>query len=340
VNFPHRNQFAGCLIGQCLGDALGFVVEGMPADVCREYVEKELRVADGPVKIGDHTVGQYTDDSQLARELLLSCVERHRFDPSDYARRIACLFKEDRVVGRGLATHQAAQRLIDGTPWEDSGARAPSAGNGAAMRAGPIGLLYSDVHDKRNTAAVMQGWITHQDPRSSAGSITIAGSVALALHEDEIIPEQFVGPLADWSRPYDPLLADALEEMPDRLREEPAEAVKSIAKVGLGPSFRGGWVNISPFVTTSVLWSVYSFLRSPDDYWESICTAIEVGGDVDTTGAMTGAISGARVGLEGLPVELASHVHDQETWKYEELIELAYRCHEMRLAGSRAAVGA
>ena len=27
MNFPHKNQFAGSLIGQCLGDALGFVVE-------------------------------------------------------------------------------------------------------------------------------------------------------------------------------------------------------------------------------------------------------------------------------------------------------------------------
>jgi ADP-ribosylglycohydrolase len=340
VNFPHRNQFAGSLIGQCLGDALGFVVEGMPADVCREYVEKDLRGARRLRGLGSHPPGQYSDDSQLARELLLSCVENSRFEPTDYARRIAGLFNEKRIVGPGLATHQAAERLIAGTPWEDSGARAPAAGNGSAMRAGPIGLLYSDVPDKRNYAAVIQSWITHQDPRCSAGSVVIAGAVALALHEDEILPERCVGPLADWCRPFDPILAEALEELPDWVRLEPREAVTIIARVGLGPAHKGGWEHISPFVTTSTLWSLYAFLRSPDDYWESICTAIEVGGDVDTTAAMTGAISGARVGLEGLPVELASHVHDQSTWKYDELIDLAYRCHEMRLAGSKAAVGA
>jgi ADP-ribosylglycohydrolase len=42
-----------------------------------------------------------------------------------------------------------------------------------------------------------------------------------------------------------------------------------------------------------VLWSLYSFLRSPEDYWETVCTAIAVGGDVDTTAAMAGAVSGA-----------------------------------------------
>jgi len=29
--------------------------------------------------------------------------------------------------------------------------------------------------------------------------------------------------------------------------------------------------------------------RAPDDYWEAICTAIAVGGDVDTTAAMRSA---------------------------------------------------
>jgi hypothetical protein len=29
------DQFAGCFIGQCLGDALGFAVEGRPPGVCR-----------------------------------------------------------------------------------------------------------------------------------------------------------------------------------------------------------------------------------------------------------------------------------------------------------------
>ena len=40
---PSEAQFIGCLIGQCLGDALGFVVEGYPAAECRGYVEDYLR---------------------------------------------------------------------------------------------------------------------------------------------------------------------------------------------------------------------------------------------------------------------------------------------------------
>ncbi len=39
---PTRAQYQGCLVGQALGDALGFVVEGQPHTFCRRYVEERL----------------------------------------------------------------------------------------------------------------------------------------------------------------------------------------------------------------------------------------------------------------------------------------------------------
>ena len=98
---PSReSRFAGSLIGQCLGDALGFPVEGYVADVCRQYVAGILRSGRaGEVNRPPYPFGQYTDDSQLARELLISYRETGRLDPADYARRIAALFAERMVVG-------------------------------------------------------------------------------------------------------------------------------------------------------------------------------------------------------------------------------------------------
>jgi hypothetical protein len=69
----------------------------------------------------------------------------------------------------------------------------------------------------------------------------------------------------------------------------PEEAAVLVSGVGRNPDYgEEGWRGISPFVTSSVLWSLYSFLRSPEDYWETVCTAIAVGGDVDTTGGHGG----------------------------------------------------
>src|SRR5258706_596557 len=125
---PTKDQFAGCLIGQCLGDALGFPVEGCPPEDCAAYVAEILdQGRAGILGRGSFPFGQYTDDSQLARELLQSYVARGAFDPADYAARIGRLFAEDRVVGRGQATAAAARRIAAGVPWEEAGEPPPSA---------------------------------------------------------------------------------------------------------------------------------------------------------------------------------------------------------------------
>lgn len=43
IDSLERDRFAGCLVGQALGDALGFIVEGCPPTECEAYVEAALR---------------------------------------------------------------------------------------------------------------------------------------------------------------------------------------------------------------------------------------------------------------------------------------------------------
>jgi ADP-ribosylglycohydrolase len=199
------------------------------------------------------------------------------------------------------------------------------------MRAAPIGLIFFDDPPSMVQAAHDQGRITHQDRRCSAGAIAIAGAVALVVREESLELEGFVRQLADWTYPFDPVLADALGQMPRWVQSLPEEAVGEISRVGVTGGYADGWEGISPFVTSSVLWSLFSFLRTPDDYWEGICTAIAVGGDVDTTAAMTGAISGARGGLEEVPSSLAQRVNDKGAWKYDDLVALARQCYQIRM---------
>src|SRR5437879_13692595 len=101
------------------------------------------------------------------------------------------LFAESRIVGRGLATETAARRLIRGVPWDEAGVPAPSAGNGSAMRAGPVGLLYGDDLPEMIRVAHDQGRITHKDNRCSAGAIAIAGAVALAACPGAVAVERW-----------------------------------------------------------------------------------------------------------------------------------------------------
>ncbi len=332
ISIPPREHFSGCLVGQCLGDALGFPVEGWPPETCSQYVQQALAPFRESGAFSERSAapfGQYTDDSQLARELMQSYAAQGRFDPEDYARRIAAIFAEGRIVGRGAATDAAARRLAQGTPWEEAGTPPPHAGNGSAMRAGPVGLIFAGDVEQLIQAAHDQGRITHKDRRCSAGAVAIAGAVALALRPGEVVVESFVPQLSQWVRAIDAQFAGHVLQLSKSVNLTPEQAAPLISRCG-PPDFEDDWKWISPFVVPSVLWSLYSFLRTPEDYWETISTAIEVGGDVDTTAAMAGAISGAHLGLNRLPLGLARRLTDQGTWGFSELAELAHLCYEVR----------
>jgi ADP-ribosylglycohydrolase len=331
---PRKDQFSGCLIGQCLGDATGYVVEGFSPEACKRYVEDFLKT-ERAGEFGHFPMpfGQYSDDSQLARELLLSYVKCKKFDPRDYAERIKTIFVERKVVGYGQATWDAVVRLVRGTPWEDAGTPAPSAGNGSAMRAAPIGLFCFDNTELLIQGAHDQGRITHKNPKCSAGAVVIGGAVSLALQGAQINLDSFISTLSDWSGRIHPGFASELRNLMEWILMPPEEAVTFISKAGIDADYplEDEWKGITPFVVSSVLWSLYSFLRTPDNYWETICTAVIAGGDVDTTAAMAGAISGAYLGLNAIPSELAHRLTDQGKWGFDELVELAHQCYEIKM---------
>ncbi|MFQ5498618.1 MAG: ADP-ribosylglycohydrolase family protein [Candidatus Zixiibacteriota bacterium] len=329
-----ESRFVGCVIGQCLGDALGLQVEGKDGAECGRYVEDHMsRWFGGELPPTAEWSGQYTDDSQLARELLDSLVRNNGWVPEDYAERIGSIFRSDKIVGRGIACDQAARQLNAGVSWKKSGVAPPSAGNGTAMRVAPVGLYYHDRLQEMVRVAYEQGWITHHDPRCAVGSIAIAGAVALVISDQLDDPSGFVGQLADWTSDYDEEFSELLRNLPKWVELNPLDAVGIIATAGKPDDHIDGWPGISPFVVPSVLWSLYSFLRHPNSYLKAVSTAIAVGGDVDTTAAMTGALSGAHLGIKGLPNHLPKLLQDQGEWKYADLVRLATLCYSQVCRG-------
>lgn len=155
------------------------------------------------------------------------------------------------------------------------------------------------------------------------GAVAVAGAVALALEPAPLETTAFIARLDSIVRQVDGDFAAQVEHLAQWVRLPPEDAVEPISRAGLDPDYEDPWPGISPFVVGSVLWAVYSYLRTPDDILETLFTAITVGGDVDTTAAMAGAIGGARVGLTRLP-GVAQEVHDQGSWTYSELIDLAH----------------
>jgi ADP-ribosylglycohydrolase len=321
------DRLVGCLLGQALADALGFVVEAQPPEVARRYVNDWLLAG----RAGERghprfPFGQYSDDTQLARALLLSVRDAGRWSPEAFAGRVAELFRDGLEVGAGEGTRSAALRLIAGVAWRESGTPAPYAGNGSAMRVAPLGVLLGHDAEALCIAAGEQSRITHLDPRCSAGAVAVAGAVALAMVPGELDPRAFLATVANWAAREDASVAAAVAGIREWLDLPPDRAARRLRAAGLDPAHRDSWQGISAFVTPSVAWSLYAFLRSPDDYWTAVCTAIAVGGDTDTMAAITGAMAGARLGAAALPEPLVARLHDRGAWKAAELTKLARDC--------------
>ena len=321
------DRLVGCLLGQALADALGFVVEAEAPEVAQRYVSDWLRAG----RAGERghprfPFGQYSDDTQLARALLLSVRDARGWSPPAFAGRVAELFRERRDVGAGAGTRAAATRLLAGATWRESGTPAPYAGNGSAMRVAPLGVLMRHDTERLRAAASEQSRITHLDPRCAAGSIAVAGAVALASAPGELDARAFLATLADWVAREDASVAAAVRGVSAWLDLPPEAAERRLRAARLDPTRHDPWQGISAFVTPSVAWSLYAFLRSPDDYWTAVCTAIAVGGDTDTMAAITGAIAGARLGLPALPEPLVARLNDRGTWTATELAQLARDC--------------
>ena len=107
----------------------------------------------------------------------------------------------------------------------------------------------------------------------------------------------------------------AVAGVEDWLPLVPAAAAARLRAPKARSGAHGPWQGISAFVTPSVAWSLYAFLRSPDDYWATVCTAIAVGGDTDTM-ARHGrrALRARGSGVGALPPDLLARLTDRGRW--------------------------
>jgi ADP-ribosylglycohydrolase len=323
------DRFVGSFLGLCLGDALGAPVEAASPDVARLYVDQELRAGRaGHRGRGEFPFGQVTDDSQLARELLISIAERREADPAHFASRLGDLVAMNRVIGAGPGTIATGGRLRRGIPWNQAGEPAPYCGNGAAMRVAPLGVLWAHDPPRLLRSVVEQARVTHHDSRCAAGAVAIAAASMVACRSDRLDPHEVCTELALLAGQVDPGMAAAIRKVERWVAMDPEQATILVHRERPEADSTGEWRGVSSEVTGSVCWSLYAFLRSPDDYWETVCTSIGAGGDTDTTAAMAGGILGARVGVKGLPQELLARLNDQGEWKIAELTALAQRCYE------------
>lgn len=250
-----------------MGDALGFPLEGLSA----RRVSQRFGQLDRYAFLGRR--GYVSDDTELS--VLVG--EALLFGGTDPVRAF-----QKRLVrwfwwlppGIGMATARAALRSTFGR-----GGGIASAGNGAAMRAAPLGLW----KDPNLTRALSE--VTHTDPRAVDGALVVAEAVALLVDGRE----------ADW-----PALSALLPDLDPRLRAALDQAWK-LVNFQASPELRAERLGVTGYVLHSVPLAFAALWSRPASFLDGLQSVILRGGDADSNGAIAGALLGAAFGRSGLP---------------------------------------
>ncbi len=292
-------RFVGSMLGLALGDALGAKHEGGPLGAAAWWIVGRVRGE----RLG------WTDDTEMALGLATSLSERKGLDADHLARRWAEGMNPWRGYGPGA--RKLLKRVREGEDWRTANkAIFPegSFGNGAAMRAAPIGLFYHGDMAALARAAEVAASITHAHPLGIEGGVLIARATALSMR-DPFDAAAFLEELhaAAVASEYRSRLAAAREWLASP--PPPREVRRTLG--------------CSVLAHESAVTAVHAFVRHADDFDAMVRFVVELGGDTDTIGAMAGGMFGAARGADALPSELLAHLESRA-----EIEAVARRIHE------------
>ncbi len=295
----------GCVYGLAIGDALGFPVEFSPRETIRRIY--------GPNGVQDFVLhsrgmfnaGTYSDDTQMTLAVARALIDRSVDVSTEYGMDTLMSYMGRQFVdwakspsnnrAPGNTCMGGCRNLEYGQSWKESGIP-ETPGCGSAMRVAPVGLVYHDDEKKLIEVAKNSSIMTHSHPTAVAAAVGAALLTAYAYKQED--PMKMAEKVYDRTVGIDTRFANRLMTAFDLRYTEPDQAFDIIGE---------GWVG-----DEAVAGAFYSFLRSPNDYKQTILTSANTTGDSDSFACIAGAISGAYNGIQGIPEKWIKQVENSE----------------------------
>lgn len=287
-----------------IGDSLGMRFDGTASGPLQHrFRDLAQIIAEEP--------GSYGAATEMTAAVAESLAIFPELNGDDLARRMVEAASNKRGYGHG--TLAALARIGEGRPWREAGqgmGGRSSAGNGAATRVAPVGLLYAGDVDMLRWVAEEQASITHPHSLAVEGAAMQATAVALALNASGLTPD-----------PDDFLLELGGECQVRELRQQyesaagmalkrpPADRV--VARLGNGQSALG-----------SVTTAAYCFATHADSFTDTVAYAVSLAGNTAAIASMAGAIAGAHLGTAALPEHWLEKL-ERSTLTAEKMVALA-----------------
>jgi ADP-ribosyl-[dinitrogen reductase] hydrolase len=265
----------GCFLGLAVGDALGTTLE-FTRRANRGPWHTEM-IGGGPF---DLKPGQWTDDTAMAVALAESLQACNGLDEHDLMTRFVAWYRDGtysctgECFDIGSATCDALVRFMKtGNPKAGSKSE-NAAGNGSLMRLAPVALFALDDDQYVARIARRQSATTHAAPQAVEACQGFAGML-----RDAILG---AGKAAIQPRNWD--------------------GHRAVSDV-LGGSWRSkdrGQISSSGYVIDTLEAALWSVHRAPS-FEAALISAVNLGDDADTVGAVTGQIAGAIWGMSAIP---------------------------------------
>lgn len=237
---------------------------------------------------------KYTDDTAMALAIVETLDQLGTVDQDELAKNFAIRYRAEPDRGYGAGAVRLLRELNDGGDWRVLSRSLfygeGSYGNGAAMRAAPIGAYFQDDLNLVVKEATRAAEITHAHPDGIAGGVAIAVAAAAASQLPKDSPQELLSMVCNFTPPG--AVRDAIARASKISLEEWEHTVAG--ELGNGSQLSA--VDTVPFC----LWCAAANLRNfPKAMW----AAVQVDGDRDTNCAIIGGIVAAAVGSAGIPDE-------------------------------------
>ena len=296
-----KNKFLGTLVGAAIGDAVGNSI----GTTIFEWEEVHRQVAANEIEslIGNLPTLQYTDDTHMTIGVAESLIAHGGFDGAHMAKCFVHNYEKEPWRGYAPGPPRVFRLIKKGQPWNKAARDVypnGSFGNGAAMRVSPIGGFFWDRHAQLIEVTYHASRITHQHVLGIEGAMLQAISVALAVAENPDEPLDvplFISNLLGY------VTEDVYHTKISSLKtllDNPADKQSVVEQLGHG---------VEAF--NSVPTAIFAFLANHQSFTSTVTYAVSLGRDTDTIASMAGAISGAYLGIDGIPNEWQRQVENE-----------------------------
>lgn len=287
------------LEGLSVGDAFGqmfFISEDDALEVVRAK-----KAPPGPWYL--------TDDSIMSLGVLETLEACGEIDPDVLAARFAENYIRNPRRGYGGMAHHILQAFARGEDWrkvapgvfDGSG----SFGNGAAMRAAPLGAYFSNDPERVVAQAVRSARVTHSHPDGIAGAVAVASVAGWIVRNspvssgDGIRLLEYAFEMTGAGQPRDGI-AKALS-LPFSYSIDTA-----VSALGNGHA-------LAAFDTVPI--ALWCAARHITDFEEALWATVSALGDRDTTCAIVGGLVALNTGVPGIPADWLEARESLSDWE-------------------------